>query len=140
MKQSPIKTFLYYFLQFTWGIIQNAIGLLLFIILKIFKQLSHTRNFNNTLVSNWKIKSSLSLGIFIFLGNNRLIVHEYGHSIQSLILGPFYLLIIGIPSLIWAVFFENYRKKNNIGYYEIYTERWANHLANRYLNTNIMEA
>ena len=135
MKQSPIKTFSYYFLQFTWGIIQNAIGLLLFLILKT----SNTRKFNYSLLCNWKHSSSLSLGIFIFLGNDRLFFHEYGHSIQSAILGPFYLLIIGIPSFIWATCFKKYRKINNIDYYSFYTERWANYLANKYLNTNIME-
>jgi len=30
----------------------------------------------------------------------RTLVHEYGHTIQSIILGPLYLLIIGIPSSI----------------------------------------
>lgn len=30
--------------------------------------------------------------------SNQLLVHEYGHTIQSLMLGPLYLAIIGIPS------------------------------------------
>ena len=29
-------------------------------------------------------------------------VHEYGHTVQSMILGPFYLLAVGLPSIIWA--------------------------------------
>ena len=29
-------------------------------------------------------------------------VHEYGHTIQSLILGPLYLFVVGIPSFVWC--------------------------------------
>ena len=67
----------------------------------------------------------LSLGEYIFLNNNRVasIKHEYGHSIQSKYLGPLYLLVIGIPSLIWAIF-----GKRGDAYYAFYTERWADKL------------
>ena len=46
----------------------------------------------------------MSMGMFLFLGDHdkHVLVHEYGHSIQSCILGPLYLPVIGIPSLIWA--------------------------------------
>ena len=56
------------------------------------------------------------------------IAHEYGHTIQSRKLGPIYLLVIGLPSIIWAGCFENYRKKHNISYYSFYTERSADKL------------
>ena len=55
-------------------------------------------------------------------------MHEYGHSIQSKILGPLYLLVIGLPSIIWAGLFEKYRNKHKISYYSFFTEKWANKL------------
>ena len=58
----------------------------------------------------------------------RLLVHEYGHTIQSLLLGPLYLIIIGIPSASWAniPYFRNKRRKDKISYFSFFTEKWAN--------------
>lgn len=50
--------------------------------------------------------------------------HEYGHSVQSLYLGWLYLVVIGIPSLLWAAFYDG----ESSGYYRFYTERWADRL------------
>ena len=72
---------------------------------------------------------SVSLGNFIFVNDSRnleLIKHEYGHTRQSYRLGWLYLLVIGLPSIIWAAFFEGFRAKYGISYYAFYTERWAN--------------
>ena len=51
--------------------------------------------------------------------------HEYGHTRQSLYLGPFYLLIVGIPSLLWAWYWNPDRR---VSYYAFYTEKWADKL------------
>ena len=51
--------------------------------------------------------------------------HEYGHARQSLYLGPFYLLIVGIPSLLWAAYWTPDR---GVSYYSFYTEKWADKL------------
>ena len=67
----------------------------------------------------------------------RTLVHEYGHTIQSIILGPLYLLIIGIPSSIWAMTFNN--KGNTISYYSFYTEKWANVLGEKVTKEKSME-
>lgn len=56
------------------------------------------------------------------------LAHEYGHTIQSYKLGPLYLLVIGLPSIVWAGCFKNWRKKHNKDYYSFYTERWADKL------------
>ena len=48
--------------------------------------------------------------------------HERGHSIQSMILGPLYLIVIGLPSLLWAAWWNEDRARS---YYSFYTERWA---------------
>lgn len=71
---------------------------------------------------------SLGLAVFIHdpLRSDPLCRHEYGHCLQSRILGPFYLLVIGIPSLLWAAYHTAFRPKRS--YYWFYTERWANRL------------
>lgn len=74
---------------------------------------------------------SVSLGMFIFVTNikhEETIMHEYGHTRQSMLLGPLYLLVIGLPSFIWAGCFDNYRSKHNKSYYDFYTESWADKL------------
>ncbi|MCD8528647.1 MAG: hypothetical protein LRY27_01405 [Chitinophagales bacterium] len=55
--------------------------------------------------------------------NDGLPQHEYGHTFDSRIFGPFYLFIVGIPSAIEA------RVANNPNFY---TERWADRHAARY--------
>jgi hypothetical protein len=82
---------------------------------------------------------SVSLGNYIFLcpahcGNDMVLRHEQGHQKQSLYLGWLYLLVIGIPSFVWAGCFKEYRKKHNISYHSFYTEAWADKIAgiNRY--------
>lgn len=58
--------------------------------------------------TKWNAKGGLSLGLFIFtpkydVENAQLIrVHEYGHTIQSLVLGPF-MLFVGIISVAWGI-------------------------------------
>lgn len=53
--------------------------------------------------------------------------HEYGHSRQSLYLGPLYLIVVGLPSIIWAGFVYNLVRKE-ISYYDVYPENWADKL------------
>lgn len=76
----------------------------------------------------------ISLGYFIIVNNLpcsdktwNSIKHEYGHSLQSLYLGPLYLLVVGLPSLLWAAFYK-YNPANPNGYYTFYTEKWADKL------------
>ena len=62
-----------------------------------------------------------------------LLEHEYGHTIQSLILGPMYLLLVGLPSLLWnrLPYFERHRKKSGRSYYSAVFERTANSLGEK---------
>jgi len=53
--------------------------------------------------------------------------HEYGHSIQSLYLSWFYLIVIGIPSIIRLLIWKLFRL-NKQDYYNGYPENWANRL------------
>lgn len=121
-----MKKFLFYLIQWTYGIIQNLLGLIVFLLFVLKKH----HIYRCSVITVWNFKNSLSLGMFIFsndINNLYIIKHEYGHSIQSLILGPFWLLIIGIPSILWCSLFS-LRIIKNIDYYSFYSERWANKL------------
>lgn len=81
---------------------------------------------------------SVSLGNYIILSSGRLpetYRHEVGHQVQSLILGPLYLFVIGIPSICWAALWTNQNiteslRAKGISYYDFYTESWADRLGN----------
>lgn len=126
-----MKAFAFYFVQFTWGLLQNILGLLLFICCVCFGCRVKPRHKFAFVCEMPKSRGSLSLGCFIFVkdyGNKYLVNHEYGHTLQSLLLGVFYLIIIGLPSFIWAAFFKGWRKRHGVSYYAFYTERWANRM------------
>lgn len=72
---------------------------------------------------------SVTLGNHIFLSpraTDTTVRHEWGHTRQSLILGPLFLIVIGIPSIIWAA--THRAISPNKPYDWFYTEAWANKL------------
>lgn len=122
-------------LQWTWGILQTIVGFVLFC---TSIRDRHTF-FHGAVATYWNRPFGISLGAFIFIPpkarfynpenyhfseseiQERLTVHEYGHTIQSLLLGPFYFLIVGIPSMIWGMV-----KPAERSYFSFYAEKWAN--------------
>lgn len=137
-----MKGFFYMLWQWTWGFLQTVMG--------AFLLLLHIRSkhyfYHGAVVTEWKANSSAALGMFIFVTKEpifsqklkrehsqeelrrRLLVHEYGHTVQSLLLGPLFLLVIGLPSALWAGLpaLRKLRRKRGISYYALYTEKWAN--------------
>lgn len=79
--------------------------------------------------------------MFIFISESAMtderreftLMHEYGHTVQSCILGPLFLPVIGLPSLLWAGLpvFRRFRERRGVSYYRFYPERWANFLGKR---------
>lgn len=137
-----MKTYIYRICQCTWGLLQTILGFVLLI--KYYKNKHYS--YHGAVVTEWNSKTSISLGMFVFVSaepffvkkfegqisveelSNRLLVHEYGHTIQSLILGPLYLVLIGIPSTLWGFFMAKKRKEKQIPYGAFITEKWANSL------------
>jgi len=117
---------------------QNLLGTLLFFLLWLCcknKVVHHTISGVVITECDW-IYGGISLGMYVFVASRgfsgqqkaRLIRHELGHTRQSLLLGPAYLLVIGMPSLIWALFRSAGFFKHK-PYSWMYTERWADRLA-----------
>lgn len=119
---------LFYVFQFTWGLPVNLAGLLLFL---CCKGAPHEVFHNSVVTCLPGNLGGLSLGVFIFLSlqntdeRRRLCVHEYGHTIQCLFLGPLYWFVVFIPSAVWYHFFSGYRKRKHISYDTLYCERCA---------------
>ena len=134
-----MKRLLYIVWQYTWGLLQNLAGGTIY----AFYRLRGCPHFayQGALAVIWPVRSgSMSLGRFLFLhesyrpGDRALLAHEYGHTIQSLILGPLYLFVIGLPSLLWAGLpvFQRRRHDRHVSYYSFYPEKWANSLGARF--------
>ena len=137
-----MKTYIYRIWQCTWGILQTILGLVLYV--KHYKNKHYS--YHGAVITEWNSKTSISLGMFVFVSaepffvkkyegqisaaelSNMLLVHEYGHTIQSLILGPLYLILIGIPSTLWGFLMAKKRKEKQIPYSAFITEKWANSL------------
>lgn len=86
----------------------------------------------NTIIVNSTLPSAMSLGDYLFvnpISSQKSIQHECGHSKQSDILGPLYLIVIGIPSLLHNILHYLCSKIGiKWNYYSFYTESWANKL------------
>lgn len=86
----------------------------------------------NTIIVNIALPSAMSLGDYLFvnpMSSQKSIQHECGHSKQSDILGPLYLIVIGIPSLLHNIVHYLCSKIGiKWSYYSFYTESWANKL------------
>ena len=115
--------------------------------------------YHGSVIPEWNDKSSVSLGMFVFVTkepyfydklkneytmeelSRRLLVHEYGHTIQSLILGPLYLIVVGIPSTLWGFLpsFNRKRKNEGLSYFSFFTEKWANYLGEQVTGEKSME-
>lgn len=82
----------------------------------------------NTIIVNSTLPSAMSLGDYLFvnpMSSQKSIQHECGHSRQSDILGPLYLIVIGIPSVIHNIVYAVCSKLGlNWDYYKFYTEHW----------------
>lgn len=119
---------------FVWGLPQNLLGASIFAYYYFIRGRKNIYRKNDAYILNLRSKgAAISLGQFIIIWgryNNETYIenHEYGHTIQSHILGPLYLLVVGLPSIIWNKFFREYRRKNKVGYYDVYPENWANKL------------
>ena len=123
----------YGILQILWGLPQTLLGFAVFL---RFRKAPHYR-YHGAVVTEWKKRTGLSLGLFVFIPEGNLgknfLVHEYGHTIQSLLLGPLYLIVVGIPSAVWCnlSWCDSYRRKRKCSYQCLYTERWANRLGEK---------
>lgn len=118
-------------LKFFWQLPQILVAFIYYNYLKYRNDIIDTCTFKGTVVFiKRSSKSSVTLGDCIFLSpyaTDNTINHEWGHTRQSILLGPLYLLVIGLPSILWAAIHKYIVP--SMYYYSFYTEAWANKLS-----------
>lgn len=118
------------FLKFIWQFPQNLIALIYREYLDGKGMILVIEYYKGVIIYYTKYTvGNISLGDSIFISataSGRIIKHEWGHTKQSLILGPLYLIVIGIPSIIWASVHKKIAPDTS--YFNFFTEKWADEL------------
>ena len=123
---------------FIWQLPQHIVAIIYFgYLVMMCKDLGIDSRYKQATVIPCIMRGAVTLGNYVFVGLNseykETVKHELGHTIQSKILGPLYLIVIGIPSITYCGLrrlFPSLRKKN---YYDFYTEKSANYLSEKYI-------
>lgn len=122
-----------------WSFINNALGNTVSQIRNNFSTVN-VEHYNGATLVNRKDNTSnewgMTLGSYIISKNleadptsNDIFAHEYGHVIQSRWLGPVYIPIVGVPSIVGeGISFIDDDHNHRSEWYEV----WANNLAYRY--------
>ena len=141
-----MKRILFTALKILWGLPQTLLGL--FVYLYWLPRAKTRYWYHGARVTEWTTGGGISLGLFVFVSekasryqlNGRILteqesktgvrVHEYGHCVQSLLLGPLYLLAVGVPSYAWANLpaLRRLRREKGLSYYAVWPEKQANAL------------
>ena len=123
---------------FIWQLPQHIVALIYFgYLVMMCKDLGVDSRYKQATVIPCIMRGAVTLGNYVFVGLNseykETVKHELGHTIQSKILGPLYLIVIGIPSITYCGLrrlFPSLRKKN---YYDFFSEKSANYLSEKYI-------
>lgn len=123
-----------------WELPQNLLGAATLAVARVTGQVRATERTKGRLfveVSGFAI----SLGWFVFWSgetttrwfhiDGAVRDHEYGHTFQSRWLGPLYLPVVGVPSVLRNVYAVAYREITGErwrGYFDGFPERWADQL------------
>ncbi len=122
--------------KFTWELPQQLAGVFAGHVNNIIgniEDISHSQGATliETKAENW---GGYTLGSIITADRgtkfgDALFQHEYGHYMQSQIIGPTYFLVVGLPSLVSATV-------NPLKHHRFYTETWADRLAKKRFGVN----
>lgn len=121
-----------------WELPQNIVGAFLFTFFSVFSDTIILDDDDSLEMYSTLMRGAISLGVFrvykysYFANSSQYVrlcrMHEKGHRIQSKILGPFYLIVIGITSIIWNTLHTLCKPISKIDYYWFYPEKWADRL------------
>lgn len=123
-----IINYLIFAILFIWQLPQNIVALVMMPFLGKLRLISY-RQFCFAFEGS-KMMGGISLGNFAFLSprsakSPESVAHEQlGHTVDSKLMGPLYLFIIGLPSVLHA-----WLHTNCPCYYHFFTERRANRFA-----------
>lgn len=122
-------------IKFIWQLPQNIIGLIILLI-----NIRSLKKYTGYYTVKYLANSGISLGNYIILDDCRVpslitVQHEQGHQKQSFRLGPLYLIVIGLPSLLGKIYDRLFHKnmtpqERYKWYYSQPWEKWADKLGN----------
>lgn len=124
----------YFLIQMTWGILTFLAGFIVTLFVRIFVSNAVTRKNGWGVITsfggNW---GGLALGPFAFCGNykegssfyDHTRKHEFGHSIQVLFMGPFFIFIVAIPSALRYWYYRLTPGKKHKEYDDVWFEGTA---------------
>lgn len=124
-KKLAHKKILYYILNFTWGILLTLLGYFLMLILLPFGKVKRF-NYVLYLTFNRRTGWGFAMGAVFFVGkdyNTFMLNHEYGHTVQNAILGPFMIFLVAIPSAI-RFWYRNFLRSIKINPKTFYDDIW----------------
>ena len=110
---------------------QNLLGFALYLYYQGYEKMYHVGRNDVVVTRSSKMRGGISLGQYVIVSRRagaETVCHELGHCKQSQILGWLYLIVIGLPSIIWAALYGIPEIRERWSYYDFYTERWANEL------------
>ncbi len=114
-------------LLYIWQLPQNILGLMLLLFYK--KDKAYHKLNGRTFYYTDEMVSGISLGNYIIIKKEdwgETMCHEYGHSVDSRRLGPLYLIVIGLPSLLGniynRIFHSNWKYSDSCEWY--YNQPW----------------
>lgn len=119
-------------LMWLYQLPQNLLGLAVYGVFKLLDKVNWVDGYwydATVLITSDRVWG-LTLGEYIFIatgGEDKLVGHEMGHVRQSRVLGPLYLLVIGLPSIIWACVWTLWLS-DKVNYNWFYTESIAEKL------------
>jgi len=128
-------------LLYIWQLPQHLLGLLLIACVRV-----HTvSDYKTAKVYRAGIGWGISLGQYIIVSvsnpSTNLVPHEYGHSLQSRMLGPLYLIVVGLPSItmnmLSSILFLVGYPQFAWNYYRRWPESWADKLGGITRTTHI---
>ena len=115
---------------YIWQLPQNIVGLLLLVFItgEVKHRLGSIRFFYAK-----SFPGGITLGEYIIVGTRQefTVRHEFGHVLQSRYLGPLFIPVVGVFSLVHAGVSDMVGccERHKEGYYHFWTEAWANRLA-----------
>lgn len=135
-------SFLRHAALFVWELPQNVLGAIDLAASLVLRRVERVRWERERVFVKVRGAGAVSLGLFVFWSDDDTPYvritdankeHEYGHSLQSRLLGPLYLPLVGVPSSCRVVYAVGYRAVTGRrwdGYFRGYPEDWADRLAN----------
>jgi hypothetical protein len=126
--------------QAAWELPQTAMGAGFFAWFAARRAIRAVRFERGRVFVEIRTIGAISLGLFVFFTerDNRYVPvgrenrdHEYGHALQSRLLGPLYLPIVGVASetrVLYAFLHRELTGRRWAGYYDGFPENWADRL------------